>query len=143
MGVQVELPVDRADLVLMVDGGSRGNPGFGYGSYRISDRTGHGETVRLTFGDRVTNNEAEYRTLIAALEAALAHAGAHGWPPRQLTLAIVTDSQLVTHQVSGHWRVREARLRPLYERVQQLLRQFARAHIVWRPRSEIVRVLGH
>ncbi|MCM8749134.1 reverse transcriptase-like protein [Thermomicrobiaceae bacterium CFH 74404] len=133
----------RADLSLLVDGGSLGNPGRGYGSFRLADREGHEEIVRLEFGDQVTNNQAEYRTLIAALEAALAHALEHGWSPERLSLAIVTDSQLMAEQMSGRWRVRQPHLKPLYQRARALLQRFGRVEISWRPRREIVAVLGH
>src|SRR5690242_11228135 len=54
---------------LIFDGGSIGNPGRGYGSYQVSVR-GKAEPVqRLEFAGTSTNNEAEYATLIAALEA--------------------------------------------------------------------------
>ena len=60
-----------ADYTIIFDGGSRGNPGEGYGSYELRTRAER-QIERLTFGDHVTNNEAEYRTLIAALRDVLA-----------------------------------------------------------------------
>ena len=54
---------------IIFDGGSKGNPGQGYGSYTLRWPGAQQQIVRLRFGDRVTNNEAEYDTLIAALEA--------------------------------------------------------------------------
>ncbi|MCA1724786.1 MAG: hypothetical protein LC748_11165 [Thermomicrobia bacterium] len=51
---------NEAEYTIIFDGGARGNPGEGYGSYEL--RTGtHREIVRLTFGNNVTNNEAEYQ----------------------------------------------------------------------------------
>ncbi|GBD15224.1 Ribonuclease H [bacterium HR26] len=132
-----------ADVHLLVDGGSLGNPGRGYGSFRLTDREGHEQTVRLEFGDQVTNNQAEYRTLIAALEAALAHALEHGWAPERLSLFVITDSQLMAEQIAGRWKVRQPRLKPLYERARTLLQRFGRVEISWRPRQEIAAVLGH
>ena len=60
---------------LTVDGGAllQGSAdSAGYGSFCLEARTGQRQTIRLDFGRRVTNNEAEYDTLIAALEATLA-----------------------------------------------------------------------
>ncbi|MCA1668296.1 MAG: hypothetical protein LC793_13055 [Thermomicrobia bacterium] len=52
---------NEAEYTIIFDGGARGNPGEGYGSYEL--RTGtHREIVRLTFGNNVTNNEAEYQS---------------------------------------------------------------------------------
>ncbi len=132
-----------ADLSLLVDGGSRGNPGFGYGSFRLTDREGHDRIVRLEFEDLVTNNQAEYRTLIAALEAAIAHALEHGWPPERLSLSITSDSKLVVEQITGRWQVRQPQLRHLYRRARALLGRFGEVEITWRPRSEVAAVLGH
>lgn len=136
-------PKREPDLTIVCDGGSLGNPGRGYGSYRLSDRTGHGDVVRLEFGDNVTNNQAEYRTLIAAIEAALAHAAAHKLRPEDLCLAIRTDSKLVVEQMLGRWKVRNPDLQPLHARASMLARRFGCRDIAWQSRDASVRVLGH
>jgi probable phosphoglycerate mutase len=131
------------DLILLVDGGSEGNPGRGYGSFRLTDCEGHARTVQLEFGDAVTNNQAEYRTLIAGLEAALALTLERGWSPERLSLYVFSDSKLVVEQLAGRWRVRQPQLRRLYDRARTLLRRFGRVEIAWRPREEVVALLGH
>ena len=60
---------------------------------------------------RATNNQAEYRAIIAALEEA-ARLGA-----RQVE--IKTDSELVVKQIKGEYRVKKATLKPLYQQVKQ------------------------
>ncbi|MBX6752946.1 MAG: ribonuclease HI family protein [Thermorudis peleae] len=130
-------------ITLVVDGGSRGNPGFGYGSFHLSDSFGHDEIMRLEFGDGVTNNQAEYRTLLAALERAQEHARQHDWPVSQVALHIITDSQLMAEQLRGRWQVRDLQLRMLYDRARKALRAFGHVTISHRPRREIVAVLGH
>jgi ribonuclease HI len=62
------MPRAAPDYIVIFDGGSRGNPGPGYGSYRLRTRDGREDVRRLEFGEAMTNNEAEYRTLIAALD---------------------------------------------------------------------------
>ena len=52
-----------------------------------------------------TNNVAEYRALIAGLEAAAAT------PAR--AVKVRGDSKLVIEQVAGRWKVKQAHLRPL------------------------------
>ncbi|MDI3339096.1 MAG: reverse transcriptase-like protein [Sphaerobacter sp.] len=131
------------DLTIVCDGGSLGNPGRGYGSYRLTDKSGASKLVRLEFGDGVTNNQAEYRTLIAALEAALAHAAAHRQRPEDLCLRIRTDSQLLVEQLTGRWKVRHPDLKPLHARATALVARFGRRDIAWQPRNQTVRVLGH
>ena len=64
---------------------------------------------------QTTNNQAEYRALIAALEKAI-ELGA-----RQVDIRL--DSELVVKQVKGRYRVKNAALRPLYLKVGELLSQ--------------------
>jgi ribonuclease HI len=125
------------------DGGSLGNPGKGYGSYRITDASGPREVVRLDYspnGEIVTNNQAEYRTLIAALEAVKQDA----FPEADQTrVRVYGDSQLVLNQLKGSWKVKNADLKPLHARAGELLRAFAKVELIWRGRKWAVDVLGH
>jgi probable phosphoglycerate mutase len=111
-------------LVAYVDGGSRGNPGpAGYG---VWIRDGNGTTVETLseFLGETTNNVAEYRGLLAALEYAAAHQAER--------LAVYCDSELVARQMQGRYRVKSLDLKPLFERAQELARrltQFSIAHI--------------
>ena len=134
-------PVAGADYTIVFDGGSLGNPGKGYGSYQIVDRTGGvlaAET--LQYGDRVSNNSAEYRSLIAALERLLDHLG----PTADASsVAIRGDSQLVVKQVNGLWKVNAVDLKPFHRRASDLMRAFGRADLQWHRRNHSVRVLGH
>lgn len=99
-------------IVANVDGGARGNPGSaGYGAI-IRDHTG-AVLAELYEGIGVnTNNVAEYRGLIAALEWALAHG--------HRRLHIRSDSQLIVQQMLGNYRVKHAGLIPLYQRARRL-----------------------
>jgi probable phosphoglycerate mutase len=133
------------DYQLVFDGGSLGNPGKGYGSFRLS-RVSDGKrlTRRLEFGDRVTSNQAEYRTLIAGLEQLQEIIRAAGKPVGEFTVAVLGDSDLVVQQVNGRWKVHNSGLRPLNERAVELFRSFGSAStITWQPRERSVRVLGH
>jgi len=131
------------DITLVTDGGSLGNPGKGYGSYRIEDREGFSEIVRLEFPGVVTNNQAEYQTLNAALEAARLHAGNRGWELSRICVRLRTDSQLLVNQVQGRWKVKHEGLRPLNATALDLLRRFGSSDVAWWPRANTVRVLGH
>lgn len=133
---------DDADYTIIFDGGARGNPGEGYGSYELRTRTGR-QIERLTFGNRVTNNEAEYRTLIAALRAVLVQVSAANADPKAATLAVWGDSQLVIYQVTGKWKVRTPHIRPLHAEATALLARFKYADVQWHPRAMSVRTLGH
>jgi ribonuclease HI len=134
---------DEWDLTLIFDGGSLGNPGDGYGSFHLSDRFGYATIERLQYGKNVTNNQAEYRTLIEGLKAALTHAHAENLQPAVCSISVGTDSKLVVEQVNGRWKVRHANMQPLCLQAKQLLAQFGHSELTWHPRAVSVKVLGH
>jgi ribonuclease HI len=90
---------------LSTDGGARGNPGPAAYGYVLETEGGtvldaRGETIGVA-----TNNVAEYRALVAGLEAALA---------RGVTeLEVVSDSELVVKQMRGEYKVKNEALRQL------------------------------
>lgn len=125
------------------DGGSLGNPGKGYGSYVIDLANGEGKPVRLDFspnGEVVTNNQAEYRSLIAALEAILAMSPADGGATQ---VVIHGDSKLVLEQLAGRWKVKNVGLAPLHEQARRLLGEFDIVEFAWHGRASSVKRLGH
>ena len=138
-----ELP-GSADITIVFDGGSQGNPGPGYGSYALM-RAGDGsqDRVRLDFGRTMTNNEAEYETLIAALQGLSERAEAAGESISDLCIEVRGDSALVIHQVEGAWQTKDDRMRLLRDRARSLLRRFKAHRLVLQGREESVRVLGH
>lgn len=129
--------------MLVCDGGSLGNPGKGYGSFQLTDREGFRELRRLDLGDWMTNNQAEYLTLITGLEAALRQAETRGCRPEDVCISVRTDSQLVVEQLLGRWKVRHPNLRPLHAKAASLLARFGRRDVAWQPRSETLSILGH
>ncbi len=132
-------PVRGFDFTIVFDGGSLGNPGKGYGSYQIVD--GRGAIVaeeRLEYGNNITNNGAEFRTLVAALERALAEGG--GDRP---SVAVRGDSQLVINGVTGAWKIKHPDLKPLHERAVTLLGRFGKTDVRWHRRDRSVDALGH
>ena len=90
---------------LYTDGGSRGNPGPAAYAFVLQADDG---TVLDARGDTIgvaTNNVAEYRALIAGLEAALAHGVKE--------LEVVSDSELLVKQMRGEYKVKNAALKTL------------------------------
>jgi ribonuclease HI len=144
-------PVDTAsashgapDYILTFDGGSRGNPGQGYGSYAVTRvQDGAQRLERLILGDGYTSNEAEYDTLIAALQDLLDTIGKAGREPQEFALEIRGDSALVINQVQGKWRAKNPRMRDRRGQSTRLLRRFGFVELKAQPREESVRVLGH
>lgn len=130
-------------LYLIFDGGSRGNPGQGYGSYVFKGIVNQLDPVTIEYPGRTTNNEAEYMTLNNGLEAVLASIRTHGRDPSQLKIVVKSDSKLVVEQVSGRWKVKKLELRPHVQQAQNLFGQFSSWDLSWHPREESVRILGH
>ena len=94
------------EWTLRCDGGSRGNPGPGALGNALYDPTGAEVEGRGRFLGTVTNNVAEYRALIAGLEAATRHGVER--------LRVCMDSELVVRQMTGEYRVKHAGLKPLH-----------------------------
>jgi ribonuclease HI len=103
---------------LFTDGGARGNPGPAAFGYVLEAAEGtvvdaRGETIGVA-----TNNVAEYRALIAGLEAALAH--------DVTELEVVSDSELVVKQMRGEYKVKNAVLQELFLEASRLARRLGR-----------------
>ena len=100
---------------LSTDGGARGNPGPAAYGYVLEAEDG---TVLDARGEAIgvaTNNVAEYRALLAGLEAALAR-GVN-------ELDVVSDSELLVKQMRGEYRVKNEALRSLHTEATRLARE--------------------
>ncbi|MFC5945618.1 DUF1702 family protein, partial [Micromonospora harpali] len=107
-------------VVVEADGGSRGNPGpAGYGAVVRDAASGEVLAERSEAIGTATNNVAEYRGLIAGLEAA-AELGAAEVDARM-------DSKLVVEQMCGRWQIKHPGLRPLAAQAAALVGRFAAA----------------
>ncbi|WP_040834370.1 bifunctional RNase H/acid phosphatase [Nocardia brevicatena] len=117
------------EVMVEADGGSRGNPGpAGYGAVVYdADRIGV-LAERKEFLGVTTNNVAEYRGLVAGLEAA-AELGAR-------VVSVRMDSKLVIEQMSGRWKVKHAALIPLADRARRLVAGFDEVVFTWIPRAD-------
>lgn len=115
-------------VLVEADGGSRGNPGpAGYGAVVFDAEHTTILAERKESIGRATNNVAEYRGLIAGLEAATELGAAE--------VAVSMDSKLVVEQMSGRWKVKHPDLIPLQRRAAELAAGFDRASYTWIPRE--------
>lgn len=106
-------------VVVYSDGGARGNPGPAAIGAVVVDESTDPPTSLVRISEAIgeaTNNVAEYRALIAGLEAA-ARVGA-------VEVDVRADSELVIRQLEGRYRVRNAGLQPLHRRARALLAGF-------------------
>jgi ribonuclease HI len=105
----------RSYLIAHVDGGARGNPGpAGYG-VAISDEAGRKIAGLSEYLGHQTNNYAEYKGLLAALRYAVDH-GHKG-------LKVISDSELMTKQIRGEYKVRHPVLQQLHAEAKRLIAQ--------------------
>ncbi|MDI9369478.1 MAG: ribonuclease HI family protein [Synergistaceae bacterium] len=109
------------------DGASRGNPGDAGAGALLVDALGEVIWSCARPLGRRTNNEAEYDALIILLEE-IRERGLR-------SVAISGDSSLVVKQVTGAWKIKEPRLRPLAERALELLTE-TESSLSWVPREE-------
>lgn len=129
---------------LVFDGGSLGNPGKGYGSYALTRcDTGQQRLERLDFPGQMTNNEAEYLTLVRALEALVEKISSCGKDPKRFRIEIRGDSKLVVNQVNRVWKTRQPRMKELCEQAQALLAQLGGYRLIHHGREHSVEILGH
>jgi ribonuclease HI len=113
------------------DGGARGNPGPAAIGAVVTDPSTSPPEQLATVSERIgtaTNNVAEYRAVIAGLEAARA------FPARLLRLR--ADSMLVIRQLEGAWKVKHANLRDLHARALELLGEWPEVDLAHVPRDQ-------
>ena len=121
--------------VIFADGASRGNPGPAAIGVTIKDERGRLITSISQRIGKATNNQAEYRAIIAALEEATR------LDARRVDIKM--DSELVVKQINGEYRVKSAILKPLYQQVKQIqgsLESFTITHIPRRQNTEADRL---
>jgi ribonuclease HI len=108
----------------------------GIGEYQIRAKDGRTRTGQVTHPQAGTVDEAEYRTLIAALADLTARITAAGRDPAAYTLAIYSRQELVVKQLTGTYRVKAPALQPLFAEARTLLARFRAAGLIWKPASE-------
>ncbi len=123
------LPEDGSPVLeVFSDGASRGNPGPAavgvlFRQKDGPDLCGHSEAI-----GRATNNQAEYRAVLAALE----HCSRWGVG----RVHVFLDSELVARQLSGVYRVKSQDLLPIYQQVVYISRRLKEFRVRHVPRAK-------
>ncbi len=125
-------------ISIMFDGGARGNPGVAGCGASITlpmavveshATTGPKTTITQTMhvrhfvGMNATNNDAEYRGLLAGLSVAAEHVQTQV-PRGQVVIRLIVqgDSKLIIQQLNGAFQVKNENLKPLFQHAQKLIR---------------------
>jgi len=115
-------------LISFSDGGARGNPGpAGIGAVLYNEKNELLEELSFYLGE-TTNNQAEYRALIMALEKAQALGATE--------MECYLDSELVVKQLNREYKVKNQDLAPLFLKVHNISLAFKKISFHHVPREK-------
>ena len=96
-----------SEVKLFVDGCSRGNPGQAGVGYVIKSLSGEILSEGSKFlGNRLTNNQAEYKAAILGLDECLKICKGK--------IYVLSDSELIIKQMTGVYRINDEKLKELF-----------------------------
>ncbi len=113
---------------LFTDGGARGNPGPAGIGIVLKFKIHNAKCKIKKYIGEATNNQAEYRALIAGLELAKAE--------QVEELKVFMDSELIVKQMQGEYRVKNPDLKPLFAQALALTNKFTSVSFHHIPREK-------
>jgi ribonuclease HI len=111
------------EVIVFTDGASRGNPGLSSSGFVFIDPTNNqvvvegGEFLGIT-----TNNQAEYRAVLLALEVA--------YELEVKEIFFKLDSLLVVNQMNGLWKIKNKDLWPINKLISDYRKLFKKVEFV-------------
>ena len=103
-------------LIFYIDGASQGNPGpAGIGIIVCDEDDNVLQNICEYIGEN-TNNVAEYTAFIYALQEALIRKAA--------SVVVNTDSELLVKQLNGEYKIKDEKIRQLFNQAKHLLKGF-------------------
>ncbi len=115
------------EITVRTDGGAQGNPGPAASAFVVENEKRiiclHSEYIGWA-----TNNQAEYRALIMALEYVQMNFS-------DKKIKIFTDSQLMVRQLKGKYKVKSQNLVPLWSKARKLVEKL-NASLEWCKRDK-------
>jgi ribonuclease HI len=115
-------------LLIYIDGASRGNPGPAGAGVVIFGPEGETLAEEYVYIGEATNNVAEYRAFLLALQKAR--------EMRATRVQVFTDSELLYRQMKGLYRVRDSKLAALFQEAISLSKEFQQLRLQHVLRSE-------
>ncbi len=114
------------ELTIYTDGASRNNPGeAGAGIFILQDGKPAARIARYL--GTTTNNIAEYTAAIIGME----HAVSLG----VTQVKLFADSELMVKQLNGAYKVKNEGLKPLYQKVKELIAKIGSVEVQYIPRE--------
>ncbi|MCL2150096.1 MAG: ribonuclease HI family protein [Dehalococcoidia bacterium] len=114
-------------VIIYTDGGCRYNPGPAAIGVLVQDTSGTKLAAISRYLGHGTNNQAEYHAVIAGLEKALSLGASR--------VEVRADSLLIVEQLNGRYKVKNAVLRPLFLKAQNLSQRFQSFSVKHIPRE--------
>jgi ribonuclease HI len=111
------------------------------GRYQLWTKNGKGARSNVDHAGERTADEAEYLTLIAALDDLLARITDGHKDPAAYSLTLYSRRELVIKQLQGDYRVRAASLQPLQAQARAQLDRFATVELIWKQGPAIEQLL--
>src|SRR5574344_3153133 len=115
-------------IIIHSDGGARGNPGPAGIGVVLSDSEGNKLSEISQYLGETTNNQAEYRALIAALKRATTLEAQE--------IECYLDSELVVKQLNREYKVKNKDLAPLFLEVHNVSLSFKKVSFHHVPREK-------
>ncbi len=120
-------PQKIQQVITFTDGASRGNPGpAGIGAL-LFDQDDEKILQDYQFIGECTNNEAEYRALLLALDRA--------YEITQKNISCFMDSELLVRQLNGQYEIRSEKLMKFYNEVKSRVSKFDQVTFTHVPRE--------
>ena len=105
-------------VAIHTDGGSRGNPGPAACAF-VAEEDGVVVHKAAFYLGKATNNVAEYTGVIKALDWILSSGGKF----TKKEIVFYLDSELIVRQILGIYRVKDLKLKSLYDEVTSLIKK--------------------
>jgi len=123
----------RPNFIVNTDGGSRGNPGPAAIGIIIRDEKGVPKEYKKYIGE-TTNNEAEYKAMIFALQKIKALYG--NKEAKKSSVKLRTDSKLLVEQLTGKCKIKKPNIQTLFIELWNLKVDFKQVDFEYVPREE-------
>ncbi len=127
------------NLKIYTDGGARGNPGPAACGAVIKNEKEEVILEASKFIGVATNNQAEYKALILALEKAkeiLSPDKNAKSRAKDKNLECHLDSELVVKQLNGEYKIKSGGLKPLFAQARDLISNFDSVEFIYIPREQ-------